>query len=521
MIYKDEYINSPFYKLVSCLSKSSNSAVSDGLEPITSEFEKYMYIERDVDKKTEDFFLKASNEPVALLVLLGRVGEGKSRLLKNLCSKHQKKACDWEIVNDGSVSLDPDESYIEHLRKNVLQAYSDKQLTGQANAHVLLAINIGPLDSFLDTHRDEYQELSKLLSPEKSSRINDWLYCINLLSHSLFGYGSKGIEPDCIKKLLEKVFIENSDNIFLSAFKESNEVIPETVKSNFNFMSKQENIDIIASLILRSLVENKFFLSFRGLFNFIYNFIHLFSDMGVTYSLFEKVMDDSIFDMLLNSDPCNARKKEDELFIITECFNENEFNYTKAKLNTRKELFNNFGDSQTIYGDFEKLLAYAFDQSKNAILIDDVLHIADNKIKPGICSWYGVFGEGGESYIVIPYYISSKYRIAAKVSLALSDIVLKGLYEVELVFNESNESGPIKLVLDYCLFATLCEVQKGYVPNSFDKNRNPILDKFIKDLIAGYSEKKLFVDHINEYEAIDYEFTQTHQIGKSILGFNK
>ena len=234
-----KYEKTEFYSLIEKLKKSSISAVANGLTEELSSFEEYMYIQRDLDRQFEEYISDAISKNKALVIILGRVGEGKSRLLKSLYKKFPEEKGKWEIYNDGTESFDPKKEYIETLDEHVLKPFSDVMLSGSNAKKVILAINIGPLDNFKLKKNESYSKLFSLLDLNKSeSYSDDWLYCLNMLNSPLFKYENKGISVGEIGSVFNKVFSDGSDNIFKLALEKSKEQVPNHILENFNFLSQ-------------------------------------------------------------------------------------------------------------------------------------------------------------------------------------------------------------------------------------------------------------------------------------------
>ena len=509
-----KYEKTEFYSLIEKLKKSSISAVANGLTEELSSFEEYMYIQRDLDRQFEEYISDAISKNKALVIILGRVGEGKSRLLKSLYKKFPEEKGKWEIYNDGTESFDPKKEYIETLDEHVLKPFSDVMLSGSNAKKVILAINIGPLDNFKLKKNESYSKLFSLLDLNKSeSYSDDWLYCLNMLNSPLFKYENKGISVGEIGSVFNKVFSDGSDNIFKLALEKSKEQVPNHILENFNFLSQQENRKVIIRLLIKSLIKHKYFLSFRMLLNFIHSLIHLDTrKYDFSYSLFNDDCDDEVHRHLKKMDPCSSRSASQEFEILANCYSNGKFNKEMAKQITRKSIFTNYTENET-YSSFVKLLIYSRDRDAFS---EDVEDIIDSLLIPAISSWNGVFSSNKGRHIILPYYNSKKYRLAKSVLIEAQDLNSVGIYEIEIDFGIGG-----KLILDFKLFDLLVRVSNGYVPNVYDKEQFILLDKLVKTILKNSNNDVLHVDQKNYKHEIDFEFELKSKLGKKKLYFNK
>ena len=141
------------------LSKLSAEAVQklDGFAPL----KKYMHVPRQTEVDFRTLIQGISGVDHKQLVLVcGSAGDGKSHLLSYLKYTDQAQILgSWSIINDATESDSPTETAIQTLGKRI-EAFRDDRLDDGGNEKVVLAINLGMLNNFIDS--EEGKSFSKL-----------------------------------------------------------------------------------------------------------------------------------------------------------------------------------------------------------------------------------------------------------------------------------------------------------------------------------------------------------------------
>lgn len=141
------------------LSKLSAEAVQklDGFAPL----KKYMHVPRQTEVDFRTLIQEISGVDHKQLVLVcGSAGDGKSHLLSYLKNEDAERILDsWRIINDATESDSPTETAIQTLGKRI-EAFRDDRLDDGGNEKVVLAINLGMLNNFIDS--EEGKSFSKL-----------------------------------------------------------------------------------------------------------------------------------------------------------------------------------------------------------------------------------------------------------------------------------------------------------------------------------------------------------------------
>ena len=124
------------------LSQGSKQSVQSGHE--LDAFDKYMHVNRPIDKAVRDSMNKIQQEGGGILFLVGSAGDGKSHMISTL----KKEYTDFEFRNDASESPWPNVESIDAL-KIFLENFKDNTLP-TTSAKMLVAINMGKLSAFID-----------------------------------------------------------------------------------------------------------------------------------------------------------------------------------------------------------------------------------------------------------------------------------------------------------------------------------------------------------------------------------
>ena len=137
------------------LSKLSAEAVQkiDHLDPL----KEYMHITRHTENDFRELMLKIAEVNHKQLVLVcGSAGDGKSHLLSYLKYSDRDGILDaYTIINDATESDAPNQTAIETLAEKIV-AFRDDHLDDGGCEKVVLAINLGMLNNFIDSEQSQY-----------------------------------------------------------------------------------------------------------------------------------------------------------------------------------------------------------------------------------------------------------------------------------------------------------------------------------------------------------------------------
>lgn len=271
-------------KELSMLKESSKEAI-EGLGEFTS-FKKYMHIERDVQKELESIIINANKINEAQLILVcGSVGDGKSHIISYFKNKFPDIMNNFTLHNDATESLDPDKTSMDTLNI-VLDNFSDEKLEN-SNQKMILAINLGTLNNFIDSnYGDRFSLLKNYVSEKKiletgieenSFDVGSRFQFINFSDYHIFTLKDEKIKSNYIISLIKKLTEPNEFNIFYKSYINScvkcslSSSCP--IKANFELLSNESLQQSIVDLLVQCIIKNKIIITTRALINFMYDLI--------------------------------------------------------------------------------------------------------------------------------------------------------------------------------------------------------------------------------------------------------
>ena len=141
-----------FVKQLARLRKLSSDSV-DSPESF-SELNRYMHVTRVVENELKDLLRKVKEKNKKTLILLcGSAGDGKSHLLSFLKNEDPEGLLDGiEVYNDATESTAPHLTAIDTLADR-LQEFNDQNLGNQSTKKLILAINLGVLNNFIESEK--------------------------------------------------------------------------------------------------------------------------------------------------------------------------------------------------------------------------------------------------------------------------------------------------------------------------------------------------------------------------------
>lgn len=274
-----------FLQIIGRLKESSKHAVIDGSEYSLDDFKEYLHVERKVERDLKEKVIASSKLSKSQLILVcGNVGDGKSHVLSYLNQSLKKEISSFKIHNDATEAFNPDESFVETLSK-VLNNFRDVNL-GKFDDKVLLAINLGTLNNFLDEKGDEFTQLKEYVDRKgilKTDVIdkcdfeeNSFFQYVNFTDYQLYSLTADGCVSDIVEQLLSKVVSQTPNNPIAVAYEKmrtyySNYFCP--VFFNYHFLSTADNRMYVSQLVIKSLIKSKEIISLRAILNFVYDII--------------------------------------------------------------------------------------------------------------------------------------------------------------------------------------------------------------------------------------------------------
>lgn len=364
---------------LSMLKESSKEAV-EGLNVFT-EFKRYMHVDRNAQTELENIIMAASKSDKSQLILVcGSVGDGKSHIISYFKNKYPDVISKFILHNDATESLEPNKTSMDTLN-DLLENFSDENIEN-SNEKIILAINLGTLNNFIDSdYGDRFTKLRQFVNDkkilEKSIEDNSFdsdenIQFVNFSDYSLFTLKDEKIESEYIKSLIKKITDKSEYNVFYESYKrncsncKNNGVCP--IKANYELVSEDTVQNAIVDLLVQCIIKNKIIISTRALLNFLYdllvprqhidinspmfkNDIYRLKDEEYINSLTPNIIFDHkelsfIFNSLNTLDPLNIRNENVDDFIIKfnnstyveEFFNEN-IDYPKGYIEKISEKY--------------------------------------------------------------------------------------------------------------------------------------------------------------------------------------
>lgn len=208
------------------LSQGSKQSVQSGLK--LDNFDKYMHVDRPIDKAVRKAMDDIRQEGGGILLLVGSAGDGKSHMISTL----QKDYADFDFRNDASESPWPSIKSIDAL-KIFLANFKDATLHS-TSSKMLVAINMGKLSAFIDDVevKEEFKgivECAKTLFDEDNlhHKESERVKIVSFANHQIFELYPEQKNEDYpvdslfIRTVLKKITHKGDDNVFFNAFKKS------------------------------------------------------------------------------------------------------------------------------------------------------------------------------------------------------------------------------------------------------------------------------------------------------------
>lgn len=338
----------PLVKELQKLKESSKHAVANGAAKSIDDLQEYLHIEREVEVTLRERIVHCANANQAqLLLVCGNVGDGKSHMLSYLNNELGQEMAQFKIHNDATEAHNPKERSNQTLFK-LLNGFQDTQLHS-CNEKVILAINLGTLNNFLDEFGDKFTRLKRYVDTHKildsdviheDNLSGEHFQHVNFTDYHMYSLTKEGPRSKIISSLLEKIVSQNSKNPFYKSYLEAKDLGVEKcpVCLNFEFLFDDQNRRTIEDLLIQAIVKNKLIISLRALLNFLYDMIvpigfkweefeayksylnelkdsQIISSLIPNY-LFEHPELSVVFEKIAKLDPCGLRYAELDLELI-------------------------------------------------------------------------------------------------------------------------------------------------------------------------------------------------------------
>ncbi|WP_231490321.1 DNA phosphorothioation-dependent restriction protein DptF [Pedobacter sp. Leaf170] len=278
----------PLIQQLSKLRESSKEAVADANVSLDDELKNFLHIKRSVETELQTLITHGYEQQSSVLIMVcGNVGDGKSHLLAKMreSKKLSSALAAFKIYNDATESFSPNETSNDSLRR-ILAPFTDKNLE-YAQEKVILAINLGTLNNFLEAWGEEFSYLKNyvarhgIVDPELVGTLSGQpqerhFKHVNFTNRHFFNLGASGALTDPVAQLLAKIVQQDDSNPifrgYLAATAE-NWAPFDPVLHNYQLLFQPIYREVIAQLIVICIVKEKQIISFRQLLNFIYDII--------------------------------------------------------------------------------------------------------------------------------------------------------------------------------------------------------------------------------------------------------
>ncbi len=559
-------MNNPLKIEFEKLRESSRHAVIQGDNDSLDELRKYLHIERQVERSLETLVIDSANQPGGRLILVcGNVGDGKSHVLSYLNHKIKNEISSFKIHNDATEAHKPNETSIETLSR-VLSPFCDQQIENTEHK-LILAINLGTLNNFLDEKRNDFQSLSRYVEDSRilssgiaASNTSHKTFChVNFTDYHMYSLADKHPKSEILSSIFNKIFSSNPNNLFYKAYLKHKKNIESgsecPILYNYEFLLDDNNKRQLIDLIIQAMVKNKEIISMRSILNFIYDLIIPVDYSSSLYngkpkencslSFFNNILPNYIFEhktissLLWNIgklDPYHYRtSKLDELAI--NIYNSDEpvkffieygliangdileSSINSLKNDDREQIIKLFArlsffrSKEFAKGDefYYKYMQLLFDWNRNNL---DAVKAVNRLTEESIRKWNGDSKQAQKTIIDLGKK-QTKYRVLKKLQLepvfercTESDKSELDVFSPQFSVSFKNSSGTNTIHVDYELFKLFEKIQRGYRPNRQDTNNNVSFANFTKELVAQKDVSELWIDEVNIGKESDFLLTK-------------
>lgn len=442
--------------------------------------------------------------------------------------------------------------------------FSDDNINNTNTKNLIIAINLGTLNNFLDSEfNSNYKELKKFV--DNSNILNGDISDQKYIENSTFQYinfgdfknytlTKDGIKVDFIVTLINKITATNSENIFYNAYmncENCSHMKKCPVRHNYQLLQNKQVQTNIALKLIEMSIKEKYFLSTREIFDFIYSIVvhcdfqtnalfeiaddNIFLDEYINYSLASLMYEQNdispVSSLLSKYDYLKTRSEytDEELIsfnissnIAPLCNNVIDDTLYKNVINSHNLTFFNNQESfiktkifkfisrtnslkTKTYTDliYEQFLQYLYHFNVGDIrelknLYDMILksmlkwngHINNNWIRIGKQKNISIFAEINLKSSLPKKTFSNKTEIKKFENNILVGFAKKGGSREQVRF----------IKINYSLFKIISEINDGYIPNAQDKQTYIEFNSFVSSLyeITNASEEVCIVNSENK-----------------------
>ena len=515
------------------LSKLSAEAVQnlDHFDPL----KEYMHITRYTEIDFKQLLLKIAEVNHKQLVLVcGSAGDGKSHLLSYLKYSEQDHILDsYTIINDATESDAPNQTAIETLAERIA-AFRDDRLNDGGPEKVVLAINLGMLNNFIDSEQGKYfgklkqyvlnNNIFSVAQPLPFNK-DEVFHHIDFSNYQLYTLTADGARSDYLTELFEKVFGNNTCNPFYNTYINQGSTCPHhkqcPVRHNFEFLMKEDVRKLLIQRIIEVCIKDKLVITSRDILNFIFDavvspdfdekklwnllsnpakFLETYISYTTPMLIFENTGTSSLIDCMTENAATsdNIEKRDCDVLdfyaadditpIVLSALNSSEYSdilhsiglsaidngIDPLKKYVYKFLRNykKLTDSKELKAD---RLYLSFVQDLYHAYAGNIKHLKNlySSVKHSIYSWNGTYGT---DLICIDdssddYSILEQLNIKYDVAQGSGDEEVLQFAPVIMVrFSNETKTEQVSFSIDYSLYRVIMAMKDGYCPTSQDRN---------------------------------------------------
>ena len=535
-----------------------------------SELNKYLHVLRTPEEVLRDLLLRIEKVSQKRLVLVcGSAGDGKSHLLSYL--RNEAHLLDeYMVYSDATESDAPNKTAISTLAKRI-EAFNDENIDNGGTEKVIIAINLGMLNNFIDSEEGEsftklrqYVINNNIFSVDKALPFdpNSNFYHVDFSDYQLYTLTNSGVRSDYLTQLFRKIFAKTSDNPFYNAYCGNSNCDLHTrcpIRNNFEFLTNEKIQDFLVQKIIETSIKHKLVITSRDVLNFVYdavvphefdekafwksfNYPSKFLENYIKYTtpmlVFDNKGTSSLLDHMaeLKVDNGNAEKRDSELLdfyasdeiassiatklddscykqVIVGCDlpsidGERELKkYLYKFIMYQREMVDDSIEKDSVYASFVKDLYSVYSGKSKE------LRGLYESVTRSIYSWDGLFGEK----LICLDDSNDKYSIVENLSISPwlikidpEEEVLRFLPTIAIRYRDSKEENDVTIYLDYALYRLIQSMKDGYRPSSQDCNIHADFVSKIKALIdLGEKRKRVFIVPKGSEEKNRYVFEET------------
>lgn len=275
-----------FINQLSRLRKLSGESVDNinSFSPLND----YMHVPRVVESELKALLRRIAEKNDKILVLLcGSAGDGKSHLLSYLKNRDPEHLLDdFFIYNDATESTAPHLTSIDTLAE-LLRPFSDHFLNNGGHEKMIVAINLGVLNNFIDSKKGQgfsalkkYVEDSEIFS--SFTKVSEYkegsvFQHISFSDFHMYTLDSQGYHTEYLQRIFDKVFAQTEDNPFYQSFKKNTTncthcaICP--VRHNYELMFDQQIRKSVINKLIEVIIKDKAVVTTREIMNFIYDIL--------------------------------------------------------------------------------------------------------------------------------------------------------------------------------------------------------------------------------------------------------